>query len=48
MDLEAAFASQSQYIVTHNLKHFMDKGIVDSMGITPLSAQHNLKELGEE
>lgn len=39
MVLEAAIASQSRYIVTHNLRHFSDRGIEEQFGITPVSPQ---------
>lgn len=36
MVLEAAVASQSRYIVTHNLRDFIGCGIEEQFGITPL------------
>ena len=42
MVLEAAIASQSRYIVTHNLRHFSDRGIEEQFGITPVSPQNFL------
>ena len=39
MVLEAAIASQSRYIVTHNLRHFSDRGIEEQFGIMPVSPQ---------
>ena len=42
MILEAAVASQSRYIVTHNLRHFFDRGIEEQFGITPISPQNFL------
>lgn len=39
MVLEAAIASQSRYIVTHNLRHFSDRDIEEQFGITPVSPQ---------
>jgi len=39
MILEAAVASQSRYIITHNLRHFSDRGIEEQFGITPVSPQ---------
>lgn len=42
MVLEAALASQSSYIVTHNIKDFVDKGIEDTFGIYPVSPQQFL------
>jgi len=46
MVLEAAFASQSDYIVTCNTKDFNGKGIEDSFGIQPVTAKQLLIELG--
>ena len=46
MVLEAAFASQSDYIVTYNSKDFKGKGIEDSFGIKPVTAKELLAELG--
>ena len=46
MVLEAAFASQSDYIVTYNSKDFKGKGIEDSFGIKPVTAKELLVELG--
>ncbi|MEL6815767.1 MAG: putative toxin-antitoxin system toxin component, PIN family [Cyanobacteria bacterium J06598_3] len=43
MVLEAALASQSQYIVTHNLKDFINKDIENNFGIYPVSPQNFLK-----
>ena len=36
MVLEAALASKSRYIVTHNLKDFMNKGIEENFSIYPV------------
>ena len=46
MVLEAAFASQSDYIVTYNSKDFKGKGIEDSFGTKPVTAKELLVELG--
>ena len=46
MVLEAAFASQSEYIVTYNTKDFVGKGIEKSFGIKPVNAKEFLMELG--
>lgn len=46
MVLEAAFASQSDYIVTYNSKDFKGKGIEDLFGIKPVTAKELLVELG--
>lgn len=46
MVLEAAFASQSEYIVTYNTKDFVGKGIEKSFGIKPVNAKEFLIELG--
>lgn len=48
MVLEAAFASQSKYIVTHNMKDFRGKSIEETMGIVPVSAQEFLRIVREE
>ena len=45
MVLEAAFASQSQFIVTHNLKDFADKGIEEHFGICPVSPKQFLETI---
>lgn len=37
MVLEAALASQSRYIVTHNLKDFINRDIETNFGIYPIS-----------
>ncbi|MFK8077414.1 MAG: putative toxin-antitoxin system toxin component, PIN family [Granulosicoccus sp.] len=47
MVLEAAFASQSKYIVTYNSKDFVGKGIEESFGIKPLNAKDFLIEIGK-
>ena len=47
MVLEAAFASQSKYIVTYNSKDFVGKGIEKSFGIKPLNAKEFLIEIGK-
>lgn len=46
MVLEAAFASQSDYIVTYNSKDFLGKGIEKSFGIKPVNAREFLIEIG--
>lgn len=46
MVLEAAFASQSEYIVTYNSKDFAGKGIEKSFGIKPVNANEFLKIIG--
>ncbi len=46
MVLEAAFASQSKYIVTYNSKDFVGKGIEESFGIKPVNAKQFLIEVG--
>lgn len=46
MVLEAAFASQSEYIVTYNTKAFVGKGVEKSFGIKPVNAKEFLMELG--
>ena len=46
MVLEAAFASQSEYIVTYNTKDFVGKGIENSFGIKPVNAKEFLIEVG--
>lgn len=46
MVLEAAFASQSEYIVTYNSKDFVGKGIKKSFGIKPINAREFLIEIG--
>ncbi len=46
MVLEAAFASQSEYIVTYNTKDFVGKGIEHSFGIKPVNAKEFLIEIG--
>jgi len=46
MVLEAAFASQSEYIVTYNTKDIVGKGIEKSFGIKPVNAKEFLMELG--
>lgn len=43
MVLEAAFASQAKYIVTHNMKDFRGKSIEETMGIVPVSAKEFLE-----
>ena len=47
MVLEAAFASQAKYIVTHNMKDFRGKNIEETMGIVPVSAQEFLEIISE-
>ena len=47
MVLEAAFASQCEYIVTYNTKDFNGKGIEENFGIKPVTAREFLKEIGE-
>ncbi len=42
MVLEAALASQSRYIVTHNLKDFIKKGIEKNFGILPVTPKQFL------
>ena len=42
MVLEAAIASQSRYIVTHNLKDFLGKGVEETFGICPVSPKQFL------
>jgi putative PIN family toxin of toxin-antitoxin system len=46
MVLEAAFASQSEYIVTYNTKDFVGKSIEKSFDIKPVNAKEFLMELG--
>lgn len=45
MVLEAAFASQSEYIVTYNTNDFVGKGIEKSFGIKPVNAKEFLIEI---
>lgn len=45
MVLEAAIASQSRYIVTHNLKDFVDKDVEETFGIYPVSPQQFLSTI---
>lgn len=45
MVLEAAIASQSSYIVTHNLKDFVNRGVEETFGIYPVSPQQFLSIL---
>jgi putative PIN family toxin of toxin-antitoxin system len=45
MVLEAAVASQSRYIVTHNLRDFTGSGIEEYFGIVPLRPQEFLHRL---
>lgn len=45
MVLEAALASRSRYIVTHNLKDFAGLGIEDNLGIRPVSPQQFLEAI---
>ncbi|OED35729.1 putative toxin-antitoxin system toxin component, PIN family [Chromatiales bacterium (ex Bugula neritina AB1)] len=47
MVLEAAFASQSKYIVTYNSKDFVGKGIEKSFGIKPVNVREFLIEIGK-
>lgn len=47
MVLEAAVASQCRYIVTHNLRHFLLRGIEVQFGITPISPQDFLSIIEE-
>ena len=42
MILEAALASQSRYIVTHNLKDFLNRSIEETFGIYPVSPKQFL------
>ena len=42
MVLEAAVASRSRYIVTHNIRHFSGRGIENQFDITPLRPQEFL------
>ena len=48
MVLEAAVASRSRYIVTHNIRHFSDRGIEEQFGITPLTPQDFLRITEEQ
>ena len=48
MVLEAAVASRSRYIVTHNIRHFSDRGIEEQFGITPLTPQDFLRVIEEQ
>jgi predicted nucleic acid-binding protein len=43
MVLEAAVASQSKFIVTHNLKDFVRKGIEEHFNVCPISPKQFLK-----
>jgi hypothetical protein len=36
MVLEAAVASQSRYIITHNLRDFTGSGVTEHFGIMPI------------
>jgi predicted nucleic acid-binding protein len=45
MVLEAAVASQSRYIVTHNLRDFTGVGIEQQFGVTPIRPQEFLHHL---
>jgi len=45
MVLEAAVASQSRYIITHNLRDFTGSGIEEYFGIVPLRPQEFLHRL---
>jgi predicted nucleic acid-binding protein len=47
MVLEAAFASQARYIVTHNMKDFIGKDIEKTMGVVPVSVQQFLEKVRE-
>ncbi len=42
MVLEAAVASQSRYIVTHNLKDFRNRDIETYFGISPITPKNFL------
>ena len=48
MLLEAAVASRSRYIVTHNIRHFSDRGIEEQFGITPLTPKSFLRITEEQ
>jgi putative PIN family toxin of toxin-antitoxin system len=45
MVLEAAVASQSRYIITHNLRDFTGSGIEEYFGIVPLRPREFLNRL---
>ena len=45
MVLEAAVASQSRYIITHNLRDFTGSGIEEYFGIVPMRPQEFLHRL---
>ena len=45
MVLEAAVASQSRYIITHNLRDFTGSGIEASFGIVPVRPREFLHRL---
>ena len=45
MGLEAAVASQSRYIITHNLRDFTRCGIEEQFGITPMLPREFLHRL---
>jgi putative PIN family toxin of toxin-antitoxin system len=45
MVLEAAVASQSRYIITHNLRDFTGSGVEEYFGILPLRPQEFLHRL---
>jgi len=45
MVLEAAVASQSRYIITHNLRDFTGCGIEEQFGITPMRPREFLHRL---
>jgi putative PIN family toxin of toxin-antitoxin system len=45
MVLEAAVASQSRYIITHNLRDFTGSGIEEYFGIVPMRPQEFLQRL---
>ena len=47
MVLEAALASQSRYLVTHNLKDFRNKGIERNFGIYPISPKEFLDRINK-
>lgn len=48
MVLETALASQSRYIVTHNLKDFINRSIEETFGIYPVSPKQFLNILEGE
>ena len=46
MVLEAAVASQSRYIVTHNVRDFRHRNIENFFGIEPITPQTFLDLIG--